>query len=83
MAVEPAMDRTKVMLPPELRKRAEREARSRGISLDELIQEALGRLLSSGSDDPLFADRAIYSGPVPADSVMRHDALLYGPAKLQ
>ena len=77
------MHRTKIMLPTKLKERALREARSRGISLDELIQEALVRLLCGTADDTLFADHALYHGPVPADSVTCHDILLYGPAKRQ
>jgi hypothetical protein len=78
---EPAMHRTTVMLPRELKERAAREARSRGVSLGEVIREALASRLRGPSDDPLIADRAVYDGPVPADSVERHDDLLYGPAK--
>ena len=73
MAAEPAMHRTKIMLPTELKERALREARSRGIV----------RLLSGTADDTLFADHALYHGPVPADFVTCHDILLYGPAKRQ
>ena len=53
------MHRTTVMLPRELKERAAREARSRGVSLGELIREALASRLSDPSDDPLIADREI------------------------
>ena len=79
------MHRTTIMLPRDLKERASREARSRGISLGELIREALAALIrrdnESSADDPLIADRAVYDGPIPADTAERHDDLLYGPAK--
>jgi hypothetical protein len=30
-------------------------------------------------DDPLFADRAVYHGPVPPNLSVDHDDFLYGP----
>jgi hypothetical protein len=79
------MQRTTIMLPRDLKERATREARSRGVSLGELIRESLSTLLRGEStyaaEDPLIADRAVYDGPVPADTSERHDDLLYGPTK--
>ncbi len=79
------MQRTTIMLPRDLKQRAAREARARGVSLGELIREALQSLLRRGdrdaAEDPLMADRAVYDGPLPADTSERHDDLLYGPAK--
>ena len=83
--VGPAMQRTTLMLPRDLKERAAREARARGVSLGELIREALTALLrrdpGSSTEDPLIADRAVYDGPIPSDTSERHDDLLYGPAK--
>ena len=80
-----SMQRTTVMLPRELKQRAAREARSRGVSLGELIREALARLLRADHDaagqDPLIADTAVYEGPGPEDTAERHDDLLYGPPR--
>ena len=79
------MQRTTIMLPRDLKQRAAREASSRGVSLGELIREALTRLLraepSAAGQDPLIADTAIYEGPGPDDTAERHDDLLYGPAR--
>ena len=73
------------MLPRDLKQRAARAAQSRGVSLGELIRQALTGLLRGdpdlAGDDPLIADRAVYDGPIPADTSERHDDLLYGPAK--
>lgn len=77
------MERTTVMLPPDLKMRAERRARDMGISLAELIRESLETMLS-GSDkdrpmvDPLFADDAVYAGKTPEDLSVNHDRYLYG-----
>lgn len=85
MHVGPTMQRTTIMLPRELKQRAAREARARGVSLGGLIREALAALLrrdcGSAGEDPLIADRAVYDGPIPADTSQRHDDSLYGPAK--
>jgi hypothetical protein len=73
------------MLPRDLKQRAAQEARSRGVSLGELIRESLVRLLRADRDgtgeDPLIGDTALYEGPGPADAAERHDDVLYGPAK--
>jgi len=79
------MKRTTIMLPRDLKQRAEREARSRGVSLGGLIREALAGLLradhSAPGQDPLIADHAVYEGPGPDDTAERHDDLLYGPPR--
>jgi len=73
------------MLPRELKQRAAQEARARGVSLGELIRESLNALLrrdtAAAANDPLIADRAVFEGPIPADTSERHDELLYGPAR--
>ena len=83
--VGPEMHRTTIMLPRELKERAVREAQARGVSLGELIREALTALMRGDREisaaDPLIADSAVYDGPIPANSAERHDDLLYGPAK--
>ncbi len=79
------MQRTTIMLPRDLKQRAALEARARGVSLGELIREALQRLLRAEDhpegEDPLIGDCAIYEGPDPGDTAANHDDLLYGPAK--
>ena len=79
------MQRTTVMLPRELKERAAREASSRGVSLGELIREAISRLLRADRDaagqDPLIGDTAVYEGPGPADTAANHDDALYGAAR--
>jgi len=77
-----SMHRTTIMLPPELKARSVRLARKRGISLGELIREALERLVQSPSEsveeDPLFTDDEVYTGRVPEDLSQRHDDFLMG-----
>jgi hypothetical protein len=73
--------RTTIMLPPELKRRAADLASSRGISLGELIREALeeqlGRHRINWSEDPLFKDHVIWDGDGPTDLAANHDHYLY------
>ena len=59
------MQRTTIMLPRDLKQRAARAAKSRGISLGELIREALAGVLradpGASDPDPLIGDTAVYS----------------------
>lgn len=76
------MQRTTVMLPPELKEKAIRRARERGISLGEFLRESLvlalnSRLAQNRRDDPLFADQAVFEGAAPSDLAEHHDQYLY------
>lgn len=75
------MKRTTIMLPRDLKARAERQARQEGLSLGELIRRSLARSLSrpsSVAEDPVFYDDATYAGEVPEGYVADHDDYLYG-----
>lgn len=76
------MRRTSILLPPELRNRADQRARQLGISFGELVRRALIALLNgtgaSGAQDAFLADRAVYSGEIPSGASIHHDAHLYG-----
>lgn len=77
------MTRTTIMLPEDLKLRAQEAARRLGVSLGELIRESLeSRLEARGArqDDPLFEDVPVYHGDVPADISEEHDRYLYGEA---
>lgn len=76
------MHRTTLMLPADLKTRAQRRARDLGVSLGELIRRALEAELGHAADarrsaDPLFADTAIFTGSTPPDLAARHDHYLY------
>lgn len=75
------MKRTTVMLPTELKARAERRAYELGVSFGELVRESLHSALESGAErrteDPLFSDAAVYGGRTPKDLAERHDEYLY------
>jgi hypothetical protein len=76
------MQTTTVMLPPELKEKAIRRAREKGISLGEFLRESLVLALNSNvaqnrKDDPLFADKAVFEGAVPSDLAEHHDQYLY------
>lgn len=76
------MLRTTIMLPPELKHRAELRARDEGVSLGELVRRALEHAISAAApnrrDDPLFSDREVFSGDAPPDVTRDHDRHLYG-----
>jgi len=70
-----------ISLPPELREQMEREARARGMSLSDFVRQALERAIAQKpTDDPLFADTAVYRDDGPEDTASRHDNYLYGEA---
>jgi hypothetical protein len=76
------MKRTTIMLPAKLKARAERRARTQGISLSELIRDSLARALErqarrSADEDPFLADTATFTGG-PRDLARNHDRYLYG-----
>ena len=75
------MKRTTVMLPPELKEKASRLAREKGISLGELLRESLTAALEVDGDrqrtDPLLSDGAVYKGEAPEDLSEHHDRYLY------
>lgn len=85
------MERTTIMLPLELKVRAQRVAHQRGISLGVLIRESLTRALeredlthalekeeqNRREDDSLFADDAVFTGDAPADLAQHHDRYIY------
>ncbi len=77
------MDRTTIMLPPELKTRAANQAKKMRISLGQYIREALTKSLEMDSrreagDDSLFLDNAVFNGVVPKDVTANHDRYLYG-----
>ncbi len=77
------MKRTTVMLPVELKARAVRTARERGISFGELLRRALATAVETSAAessyaDPVFADSAVFEGEIPADLSSDHDGYLYG-----
>jgi len=75
------MERTTIMLPAQLKHRANRLARKLGISLGELIRESLREALNrtpADDEDPLYSDTVSYGGPAPADLAADHDDYLYG-----
>ena len=76
------MKRTTVMIPQDLKIRAERRANSEGLSLGAFIREALENALKSNAagtnDDPFLNDNALYKGDTEADLAQNHDKYLYG-----
>ena len=77
------MQRTTIMLPRELKIRAASKSRKMGVSLGQLIREALQKEIDSteagnGLQDCFYADKAVYQGDSPPDFSAEHDEYLYG-----
>jgi hypothetical protein len=74
------MHRTTILLPNDLRRRADREAKALGISLSELIRRRLAADADPEKKDrPRFFSRQPWTGQGPSDMATNHDAYLYGP----
>ena len=76
------MHRTTIMLPADLRRRAQRRAQQEGLSLAELIRQALEESLRESrggrAQDSFFADNAVFHGEDgPTDVALNHDKYLY------
>ena len=84
MLMEGEMQRTTIMLPHDLKIRAEEVSRRKGVPLGELIREGLKDLLNkneSVTGDPFFKDTAVYKGHAPKNVSKAHDDYLYGDKK--
>lgn len=75
------MKRTTVMLPADLRRRAFRRAKEQGVSFGVVVRDSLDAALPAlertDGDDSLFADGAVWRGPVPRALAREHDRFLY------
>ena len=75
------MDRTTVVLPPDLKFQAQRLAHQKRISLAELIRDALKAQIEKQSEhkgsELFFKDRHFFEGPAPSDLSEKHDDYLY------
>ena len=70
-----------ISLPPDLKDKVEHEANARGMSLPDFVRTSLEwAIAQKPSDDPLFADTAVYRDDGPADFASNHDDYLYGNA---
>jgi hypothetical protein len=63
------MQRTTIMLPNDLRARAQCRTVELGMSLGQFIQQSLATRLSGSENrvqDPLYADNAVFEGEFPS-----------------
>lgn len=69
------MARTSLIVPDHLLEWARREAAKRGVSLAEIVREALEakRKALEAEQDPWFSLHEPYRGPCPPDLSERHD----------
>jgi len=74
------MHRTTILLPVDLHRQADREAKTLGISLSELIRRRLTGPESAGEPGrPRFFSRQPWTGSGPDDTAANHDRYLYEP----
>lgn len=77
------MQRTTIMLPEELKRRALRRARELGISFGEFVRTCMDEGVKKPNKnkgkprDAFFADHAVWSGPAPRDGARNTDTYLY------
>lgn len=70
-----------ISIPDDLRHKVEQLAKSKGISVNELVRQALEQKVSpSRGSDTLFSDSAVFRGDAPVDGASNHDDYLYGDA---
>lgn len=73
------MDRTTIMLPPELRAKAKMLAKARGITLAALVRSTLeAEVAKKPKRDPIFEDVSYPRRPG-LGNIDDLDAFLYGP----
>ena len=76
------MERTTIMIPSDLKRKALLRARKMGISFGELVRRALEEVLSNereeSESDPFFSDKAVFKGAAPGDIAEKHAHYLYG-----
>ena len=80
MQEEIQMYRTTIMMPSQLKLKAQKLAATQGISLGKLIRLTLEERCASlraAEQDPFFADQQFYTGNVPSDISIHHDDYLY------
>ncbi len=80
IALEEMMKRTTIMLPDQLKSRANQLAHQQGISLGELIRRALTHLCQRKLEQPrnaFFADEHVYEQETPSNLAKNHDDNLY------
>ena len=80
------MDRTTIMLPPDLKTRVANKAKKLRISMGQYIRETLKKSLetensSETNDDSLFQDKVVFEDTIPKNLVSDHDGYLYGNVK--
>lgn len=75
------MHRTTIMLPDDLKAKAEAVSRKKGLSLSQFVREAMKDLLKKyegGEKDSFFTDQAVFTGSAPKDISEKPDDYLYG-----
>lgn len=75
------MEKTTIHLPADLKRKAENEAREKGISLGELVRQLLNRMIQQQDKDPFFENTLVFKGNSPKDIASNHDKYLYGSDK--
>ena len=75
------MHRTTIMIPEDLKTRIEDFSRKKGLSMGEVVREAVKELLMRSDEskgDSFFCDKVVYKEDAPKDISLKHDEYLYG-----
>lgn len=75
------MHRTTIMFPEDLKIKVEEYSRRKGLSMGEIVREAVKDLLARQNEDQkdsFFSDNTIYKGDTPKELSADHDKYLYG-----
>lgn len=77
------MQRTTLVLPPNLKARVMARARAHNISFGEFVRRSLEKSLEQPitKDDSFWADKGVYKGYTPANLSQCHDDYLYGDSE--
>jgi hypothetical protein len=80
------MTRTTMIMPDELQRQAQAEARRRGITVSELVRQALVRETSMSYQvgaDPFWSDPPTFASAPEGQGTLaeHHDDELYGPVR--
>lgn len=72
------MKRTSILIPDDLKRRAERYAREHEMSLAALVRSALQDKIrpTVPARDPIFSDDVVFEGETPPDLSARHEDYL-------
>ena len=72
------MNRTTIVLPQDLKRRAVKAAKASGMPFSQLVRQALSEMLKNTKpSDPFLNDQEVYVDAGPHDTAAAHDQYIY------